>query len=307
MSIQKRLIYMAVGGLLALSVFIGAFAVFAQSGEGEDPGTTTAPEVETDPGTAENSSESSSTESAAPHGFFGLPGFGERGFDARGFGERGFAENGRSEDLANALGISVEELQAAYQTAAEAAVQQAVDEGLLTQDQADALSAHSFEFHSGAGLGLHIGDIDFDALVADALGISVDDLQAARDEVFANNLAQQVEDGVITQEQADMIQARKAVQDYVDTDAISSALQSAYESAVNDALAAGAITQDQADLMLENMPSFDGMGLGFGGGPHGFNGPGPGGHGFHGGPGGGQANGFAPSFQAPAVTESSGA
>lgn len=298
MSIQKRLVYMVLGGLLALSLFVGGFAVFAQSGDDGDAEETTVPETEPEAGAAENGSqESGSDETSAESA---IPG------DER-FGFHGFVGSGDSELLAEALGISVEELDAAYETATAAAIQQAVDEGLLTEEQAEELSARGLGFHRGFGFGLHIGGLDYDALLAEALGISVEELQEARNEVHTIRLAEMVEAGVITQEEADLMLARKAVQDYIDTDAVSEALQSAYEAAVDEALAAGAITQEQADLMLENMPAFDGFGLGFGSG-RGFHGHGGrGGH--HGGPGfGGPANGFfAPSFEAPAVTESSGA
>jgi hypothetical protein len=294
MSIQKRLIYMVLGGLLALSLFVGGFAVFAQSGEEGEAEETTVPEVESEPGAAENSSDESSSESDSEDS--AVPG------DRR-FGFHGFAMSGDSEALAEAIGISVEELEAAYEAATAAAIEQAVEEGLLTEEQAEELSARSLGFHKG--FGLHIGDIDYDALLADALGISVEELQEARTEVYTARLAEMVEAGAITQEEADLMLARKAVQDYIDTDSVSDALQAAYEAAVDEALDAGAITQEQADLMLENMPTYDGFGLGLGGG-RGFHGPGGRGHGGHG--FGGPANGFfAPSVDAPAITESSGA
>ncbi|GIV78434.1 MAG: hypothetical protein KatS3mg050_2828 [Litorilinea sp.] len=43
--------------------------------------------------------------------------------------------------LADALGVTLEELQAAVTQAQEAAVQQAVDDGLITQAQADRILA----------------------------------------------------------------------------------------------------------------------------------------------------------------------
>lgn len=281
MSIQKRLVYMVVGGFLALSLFIGAFAVFAQSGddgESEDA-TTTVPEPEA--GAAENSAEESSAEAEGSDSI--LPG--------RGFGFRGYEGGADVELLAEALGISVDELEAAFATANEAAIQQAVDEGLLTEEQAEQLADSNFGFHKGFGHGLMGGSIDFEALLADALGITVEELQDARQEVHAARLAEMVDAGVISQEQADLMLARMAVQEFVDTEAVSDALQSAYEAAVNDALAAGEITEDQAALMLENMPDFGGFNFGLGGGPGfgGHHGRGFGGH--HGGP-----NGFGMGF-----------
>jgi hypothetical protein len=293
MSIQKRLVYMVIGAFMALALFIGAYGVFAQSGSDGDSEETTVPEVETETeepeaGAAENSTDDES--SAQTDGRFGF---------------HSFESAADSELLAAALGITVEELQAAYDVATAAALQQAVDEGLLTEDQAEELTARGFGFR-----GLHIGTVDFEVHLAEALDITVEELQAARQEAHAARLAELVEAGAITQEQADLMLARMAVQNHLDTEAVSDALQSAYEAAVNSALAAGDITQEQADLMLENMPDFDGMGLGLGG--PGFHGRGlHQGRGAHHGPGG-HHNGFfggssfAPSLDSSSV-ESSGA
>lgn len=279
MSIQKRLIYMGLGGFLALSLFIGAFAAFAQSGEGE----ATDPEVQSEEGTT-------TEEGSVP-----TP------FQDRQFGPRGFAGSGDNEFLADALGISVEDLQTAYETAAAAAIQQALDEGLLTEEQAEALSAGSRGFHGGMGFAHGAGTIDFEALLADALGISVEELQAARLEAHAAKLAELVEAGAITQEDADLMLARQTVQSYIDQEAINEAIQSAYETAVDQALADGVITEAQAEQMLENAPGFGAGGFGFGvpGGPGGRgHNPGQGGRQFHGGPQGGF---FAPPAGGPAI------
>jgi polyhydroxyalkanoate synthesis regulator phasin len=197
---------------------------------------------------------------------WGLPGDGGSRFD------------GYEEALAEALGIDVEELQSAYQAVCETLIQQAVDEGMLTQEQADALlsgerpeAPAEGERPDGVGpglrggIGFHTG-ADVNALLADELGITVEELQAAQQEAHAAVIAQAVEDGTLTQEEADLMQARRAVQSYV-----ADAIAAAYEDAVQQALADGAITQAQADLLLESAA----QGIG---GPNGFF-PGPGG--FH--------------------------
>jgi lambda repressor-like predicted transcriptional regulator len=122
--------------------------------------------------------------------------------------------------LAEALGIEVEELEAAQQAANEAAIQQLLDQGQLTAEQAElASAANRLKSY-----------LDREAFVAEALGISVADLEAAVAEgqtlsdlldeqgldsaTYRENLAaaeqaaiaQAVEDGVITQEQADQLQ-----------------------------------------------------------------------------------------------------
>ncbi len=174
--------------------------------------------------------------------------------------------------LADALGISVEELRAAYETARATAIQQAVDEGLITQEQADELLNGSAPGPRGFR-GWHGASIDMNALLADALGISVEALQAAQEEAHAAMIAQAVEAGTITQEEADLMAARVAIRDY-----LQEAMATAYKDAVQRALSDGVITQAQADQLL----SSDGLG------PGGF-GWFPSGRGMH---GGGRA--FAP-------------
>jgi hypothetical protein len=277
MSIHKRLIYMVLGGFLALSLFIGAFAVFAQTGDGDT--------------TEEDSTPEGNTDSAVPGGDYTV---------------RGFSRGDDRELLADALGISVEELEAAYETAAAAAVQQAVDEGLITEEQAEDLLSRGRGFRRGFGFVHAAGSIDFDALLADALGISVEELQSARAEVQAARLAEMVEAGVITQEEADMMLARQAVQQYYNNEAVTEAVQAAYEAAVEQALQNGDITEAQAEVLLENLSNLGSFGSGgFFGRGRGFGGPGGGGgrH-FHGGPAG---EFFAPSIQIPMFDSAFGA
>jgi len=120
--------------------------------------------------------------------------------------------------LAEALGITVEELQAARQEADLAAVQQMLDEGWLGQNQADLMTAQ-----------IQLRDyIDRDALLAEVLGVTVEEVQTARtggtmatlidgsglepvdlrtnmEAAYQAVLDQAVTDGVITQEQADLL------------------------------------------------------------------------------------------------------
>ncbi|MCB0112713.1 MAG: hypothetical protein KDD84_01430, partial [Caldilineaceae bacterium] len=153
-------------------------------------------------------------------------------------GDRGVRPDGNKDEyLAEALGITVDELDAAQEAAAAAALQQAVDEGLITQEQADQITERGvgrFGPHVGR---IHSDTIDPQALLADALGITVEELESAQQSAKDAALAQAIEDGVITQEQADRIQARSALQPY-----LSDTMQSAYEDAVAQALADGAIT-----------------------------------------------------------------
>jgi lambda repressor-like predicted transcriptional regulator len=183
---KKHLILIATLALAMLAV--GATAVFAQTPDA-DPGGET-PE--------------------AP--FFG---HGPRGF----FGRGGSID--RESLLAEELGVTVEELQAARERAQATALEQAVEQGLITQEQADLMQAKS-------ALQSYV---DKESLMAVALGISVEELQAAiadgttmpelleeqglnaatlRENMAAAREAavqQAVEDGVISQELADQIQS----------------------------------------------------------------------------------------------------
>lgn len=278
MSLPKRAIYMALGAVLALGLAFGIYSTYAQSDDSTD---STTPD----------------SGSSVPLPF--LPGGGrvERG----GSGEivRGLGTD--SSALAEALGITADELQTAIEAAQSAALDQAVADGLLTQEQADAIRSNGF----GRGHGFGIGGADFDALLAEALGISTEDLQAAQQKVYSDRLAQMVTDGVLTQEQADLMQAYKAVEGYVDYAAIQESVQGFYQAAIDKALADGVITQAQADQMSSNLSTLGGFG------PHGFGmpfGPGPerGGRGHHGGGWGGSFH-SAPSTTPDTNTSDSNA
>ena len=160
--------------------------------------------------------------------------------------------------LADVLGISEEELQAAVARAREAAIAQAVTDGKLTQAQADAMLAEEGANWDRLGRGA-----DHDAELATALGITPEELQAAKEEVKARVIAEAVASGEITQEEADAMAARQALQEYQ-----RDLKQQEYEAMIAQAVTDGAITQAQADLLLsEQGPGFFGPGMD--GGPRG--------------------------------------
>lgn len=275
---QKKVIYMALGGLLALLLVFGGALTFAQTGDDDTAVPDTAQEQPNE----------------TPD--FDLPVIPNRGPFGRhnGFGEEidNFARAG--EKLAEALGISVEELQAAHEAAYTVAVEQAIAEELITQEQADELLSGEGYLRRRYGR-FFSSEIDMDTLLADALGISVEELQDARQEAYLARLDAMVEAGFLTQEQADLAAARRAVNDYLDKEAVADMLREAYETAVEQALADGAITEAQATQLLENQPGLDRFGLR---GGH------RGGRGFPGGPGGF----FAPQdSEPPPAIDSSGA
>jgi len=149
--------------------------------------------------------------------------------------------------IAEELGVTVEELQAARQAAHNAALDQAVSEGVITEEQADLIKA---------GQALR-GYINQDEIVSKALGIDLADLQAAREE--GKSLPYLL--GELG----------------IDPSDFQTALQSAYEDAVQQAVDDGVITSSQAEQLQEK--GFEGRGLGipgFGGHPRdGFQRPAP--------------------------------
>ena len=214
----------------------------------------------------------------------------------RGFGGRmkgGFGGGYTSEGLATALGITIDQLNTAYQTANAAALKQAVEQGLITQAQADELSANGSAFPFGGRWEgwLSQKGIEYNALLADALSITTDKLEAAYTQAYNAQIDQAVADGNLTEEQADLMKGQRSL--FADK-SFQASMQTAFDTAVKQAVSDGVITQTQADQILQNQAS-----KGFGG-LRGFGGPGgpsDGGRGFgpHNGMGGG------PNLTAPAV------
>ncbi len=194
------------------------------------------------------------------HGFGPV---GERGID----GQALFAE---------ALGVSVEELVAAQETAhqktADEALAKAVKEGRITQEQADAINVLKGRFGGRLHGRFPMAFGNHETYLADELEISVEELQAAKDVAMQAGLEQAVTDGTITQEQADDMQAMKNLREY-----LAEELDGELAEAVQKAVADGVITRDQADRFLERANGF------LGDMDHGPRGSFDGRHGRHGG------------------------
>lgn len=173
----------------------------------------------------------------------------------------GISNDDHNQALADELGISLEDLQAAYTSAHTALLNDKVAAGEITQEVADEILEDLDDtirpFRMGRGMG-PVGPETLDTYLAEALGISVDQLAEARDNVFQAEIAQAVADGRITQEQADLMIARKSVQGYM-----AETRTTAYQNAIAQAVTDGKITQAQADLLLANIGN--GRGIAFGG------------------------------------------
>lgn len=238
----------------------------------------------------------------------------------RGWGPWGSSDIDYAALLAEELGISVDQLEAAHEEARTAAIAAAVEQGLLTQEQADRMVVWGgFGLRGGLRGRMSSGAIDEEALLADALGISAEELQAAREAANEVAIAQAVEEGLITQEEADEIQAHKALQSYLDRNALLAEalgmsveeLEAAYAdgetlsslmaaqgldaatvredllnargAALDQAVADGVITTEQADELRDGLMTGPRMEFGFrgrgdpgrfgGGGPRGFRAP----------------------------------
>jgi hypothetical protein len=165
------------------------------------------------------------------------------------------------EALAEALGITVDELQAAHDAIFKARIEAAIEEGKLTEEQGEQiLSREGFGLRGRRG---PVGrDPEMNTLLADELGISVSTLEAAQSEAHETLMAEALENGDLSEEQIEMMQSHQALAPY-----LQAAMGEAFENAVNQALSEGAITQAQADLLLENGgPGARGGGM-FPGGP----------------------------------------
>lgn len=152
--------------------------------------------------------------------------------------------------LAKALGISLEKLQAAQEAAQKAALVEAVEKGLITQAQADEINQRGLSNRGSHGMWFgQDSDVDMDSMLAEQLGISVEELQSARNQAQEAAWTQAVKDGKLTEEQVELMKIQNALRDY-----LQDAQQEALNAAVAKAVADGAITQDQADLFLKNGP-----------------------------------------------------
>lgn len=163
------------------------------------------------------------------------------------------------EVLADVLGISVEDLRAAYDAVWERTIQAAVSDGKLTEEQSERiLERRGLGLRSRPGLMTMGGATN--ALLAEELGITEATLEAAQIEVRETLLEEALQNGDLSEEQVEWMQSQHALAPYLQT-----AMAESYENAINEALSDGAITQSQAELLLEH--GRPGQGAGFPGRP----------------------------------------
>lgn len=159
------------------------------------------------------------------------------------------AEGKKLDEIAAEQGVAIEDLQAAMQSAQADILAQAVADGALTQEEADKIAEHMANGR-GRGHGSRgkrqgrggpeisnpgwIKDYqdDLQSALANVLGLSVEELDAARTEG--------VKLGEIAAEQG------------VELEDVKAAMQSAYEDVLAQAVADGALTQEEADAIAEH-------------------------------------------------------
>lgn len=233
---SRKNIWLIISTVTVLALALGITAAFAQ--EDEEPA---APEVSAQ---EETTSPKPFSERFA-RGFSDFHG-GMRGPDG---GLEGITPH--NELLADALGIELEELLAAQESAHAAWLAEMVANGYMEQEQADLTLAYR----------AMSDQIDRQAIMASALGLTEAELEAALED--GTRLSTLMEEQGLT------------------VDEFNAAMEAAYQEAVQ-ALVPDVLTQDQADLILENGTSLRGFGRGIPG--HGNGMPGPGGSrpGYHG-------------------------
>lgn len=183
-----------------------------------------------------------------------MEGFGHRGGPGGPGGRGGHGDFGLRGDqeqyLADALGITVEELETAHTTVRDVLIDQAVADGTITQEQADQIKAGERVRVPGLRMkGNADGDVDRDVLLADALGISVDELDAAKESAREAAIADALANGDITQEQVDAMAAKETLRTYLQDTYGVERPNATMAELIQEAVDAGAITQAQADLL----------------------------------------------------------
>lgn len=168
---------------------------------------------------------------------------------ARGY-DRGHVD---PDDLAEALGMSIDELTEAKAIAVANTIDQALELGLITQEEVDERISEETSNRWGL-LKLLSKDerdqLDYDAFLFEALGITEEEYKAAIETIWQTKLEGAVAEGTLTQEEADAIAGQRAL---MDNAKFKQSIKDAYEAAIAQALEDGTITQAQADALFAKL------------------------------------------------------
>lgn len=161
---------------------------------------------------------------------------------------------GGNDDLvAEKLGVSAEDIAAARIAALEKALDDAVGAGVITQAQADSIKTDGVfgwgQLARFAGEE-YAGTIDQDKYLAESLGVTLEALEKARAEVRADCVAAAVKDGLMTQEEADLMSALEALGG---NKSFMAGVLTSLEEHIAKAVSDGLITQAQADALLAHL------------------------------------------------------
>ena len=158
-----------------------------------------------------------------------------------------------TEALAEALGISLEELVEARSVAFENLIDKAVELDFITQEDADEIKSEEQVnrrvLHKYLSLA-EIAELKEYQFYLDALNITEEEFEAAIETVQQEKLETAVAKGILTQEQADAITGWQALKE--DTK-FNDSIKEAYTSAIEEALEDGTISQAQADALLSKL------------------------------------------------------
>jgi hypothetical protein len=149
--------------------------------------------------------------------------------------------------LAEALSISLEELEAAQQAAFETKIDEAVEAGTLTQEQADQILESDRRLmpdpgHFGVSLvrgWMGIGT-PYNDLLAAELGITSAELEIAIQAAHNAVIEQLLEEGALTEEQAALVKAANALRSYLDGKSMTAEALGISVEALDQAREAGA-------------------------------------------------------------------
>ena len=146
-----------------------------------------------------------------------------------------------TEALAEALGISVDELHTAQESVRDARLAEAVESGMITEEQVAQIADHQ---RGGYPIrGRFLGEESMTAL-AEELGITLEELERAQVQVREDFIAQGVQEGVVSTDPVELMEARNAIREYLED-----GLYNAMEDAIDRALSEGAISSVQAELL----------------------------------------------------------